>query len=64
MGFNTPPFAPAIYFTVGVAAPELKITIADVIRGVIPFIPLIMLGLAFCSLFPQLVLWLPSMMIK
>ncbi|MGB2878031.1 MAG: TRAP transporter large permease subunit [Dehalococcoidales bacterium] len=64
MGFNTPPFAPAIYFTVGAAAPELKITMTDVIRGVIPFIPLIMLGLGLCSFFPQLVLWLPSMMIK
>jgi len=64
MGFNTPPFAPAIYFTVGAAAPELKITMADVIRGVIPFIPLIMLAIAFCSFFPQLVLWLPGQMIK
>jgi TRAP-type mannitol/chloroaromatic compound transport system permease large subunit len=64
MGFNTPPFAPAIYFTVGAAPPELEITMADVIRGVIPFIPLIMIGLALCSFFPQLVLWLPSMMIK
>ena len=64
MGFNTPPFAPAIYFTVGAAPPELKITMADVIRGVVPFIPLIMLVIALCSFFPQLVLWLPGMMIK
>jgi len=64
MGFNTPPFAPAIYFTVGAAPPELGITMADVIKGVIPFIPLIMLGLALCSFFPQLVLWLPGMMIR
>jgi len=38
------------------AAPELDITMADVIRGVIPFIPLIMLTIAICSFFPQLVL--------
>lgn len=64
MGFNTPPFAPAIYFTAGAAAPELGITMGDVIKGVIPFIPLIMVAIAICCFFPQIVLWLPGIMIK
>jgi len=31
----------------------------DIIRGVIPFIVLIMVGLGICILFPQILLWLP-----
>jgi tripartite ATP-independent transporter DctM subunit len=62
--FMTPPFASAIFICQGVAPKELGITTIDIIRGVIPFIGLAIIGLALCIVFPQLVLWLPSMMIK
>lgn len=64
MSFMTPPFAGAIFITRGVAPPELGVTMGDIIRGVFPFVFLIIMGLVLCTLFPQLILWLPSMMIK
>ncbi|TET67275.1 MAG: TRAP transporter large permease subunit [Dehalococcoidia bacterium] len=64
MGFMTPPFAPAIFFFRGTADPKLGVTMGDIIRGVIPFVILIMVGLTLCVFFPQIVLWLPSMMVR
>ena len=63
MSFMTPPFAYAIFFTRAAAPPELNVTTSDVIRGVIPFVLLILVGLALCVAFPELILWLPSKMI-
>jgi tripartite ATP-independent transporter DctM subunit len=62
--FMTPPFASAIFYLRGSAAPELGVTMADAIRGVIPFVFLILVGLGLCIVFPEIILWLPSMMIK
>ncbi|MFC1930586.1 TRAP transporter large permease subunit [Chloroflexota bacterium] len=64
MSFMTPPFAGAIFITRGVAPPELNVTMGDIIRGVFPFVFLIIIGLGLCIIFPQLILWLPSMMIR
>jgi tripartite ATP-independent transporter DctM subunit len=63
MSFLTPPFAYAIFFVKGTAPPELGITTADIIRGVVPFVILIMVGIALCIVFPQIILWLPGRMI-
>ena len=64
MAFMSPPFALAIYFLKGVSPPEYGITTGHIIRGVVPFIILIWIGLGLMIAFPQLVLWLPSQMIK
>lgn len=64
MSFLSPPFAYAIFFLKGVATPEMGIDTGHIIRGIIPFIGLIMVGLGLFVKFPQLILWLPSMMIK
>lgn len=64
MSFLSPPFAYAIFFLKAVTTPEMKIDTGHIIRGVLPFIGLIMIGLALFIKFPQLVLWLPGMMIK
>jgi len=64
MAFMTPPFAAGIFILKGAAAPEWGVTMGDIIRGVIPFVVLVMVGIGLLSAFPQLVLWLPSMMIK
>ncbi|MBE9513761.1 MAG: TRAP transporter large permease subunit [Chloroflexi bacterium] len=63
MSFLTPPFAYAIFFVKGTAPPELGITTADIIRGVIPFVILIMVGIALCIFFPDIILWLPGKML-
>lgn len=62
--FMTPPFAVSVFVCRGTAAPELEVTMADIIRGVIPFVALILVGLALCVAFPQIILWLPAMMVK
>ena len=64
MAFMTPPFAAGIFILKGAAPPEWGVTMGDIIRGVIPFVILVMIGISLLSVFPQLVLWLPSMMIK
>jgi tripartite ATP-independent transporter DctM subunit len=62
MSFLTPPFAYSIFFLKGASAPELGINTSDIIRGVIPFIILIAIGLMLMIAFPQIILWLPSTM--
>jgi len=64
MSFLTPPLAHAIFYLRGSAPPELGVTMGDIIRGVIPFVFLILIGLGLCIVFPQLILWLPGQMIK
>jgi len=64
MCFMTPPFAAGIFICKGACAPELGVTMGDIIRGVIPFVILIMVGLGLLAIFPQLILWLPGLMIK
>ena len=57
MSFLTPPFAYAIFFLKGSAPPE--ITTWDIYRGVIPFVILQAVGLFFCVVWPDIILWLP-----
>jgi tripartite ATP-independent transporter DctM subunit len=44
--------------------PSLGITTGDIIKGVIPFIFLIVVGMGLCVAFPQIITWLPGTMIK
>jgi len=63
MSFLTPPFAYAIFFVKAASPPEFGVETSDVIRGVIPFIILIMIGLLLCIAFPQIIMWLPGKML-
>ena len=64
MSFMTPPFAYAIFFVKGISKPEWGVTTAHIIRGVIPFVALIVIGIVLCTVFPEIILWLPGQMIK
>ena len=64
MSFLTPPFAYAIFYLKGLAPPEWGMDTGHIIRGVIPFVIIIMVGLALCIAFPDIILWLPHQMIK
>ncbi|MBM4448240.1 MAG: TRAP transporter large permease subunit [Chloroflexi bacterium] len=64
MAFMTPPVASAIFILRGACPREYDIRMVDIIRGVIPFVILVMVGLALCTIFPQLVTFLPSTMIR
>ncbi|MBN1856377.1 MAG: TRAP transporter large permease subunit [Dehalococcoidia bacterium] len=63
MSFMTPPFAYALFYVRGAAPPELGLTTAHIITGMIPYVGIIVLALALCIAFPQIILWLPSMML-
>lgn len=63
MAFQTPPMAMSIFVLKGTAPKELGVTMWDIIKGVIPFILIIMLVLVICSIFPEIILWLPEKMI-
>jgi len=63
MSFMTPPFAVSIFVCKGSAAPELGVTLGDIMRGIIPFVVLIIVGIGLCIAFPQLILWLPGKML-
>jgi len=62
--FMTPPFAPAVYYVRGTSLPEWGVETIDIIRGVTPFVFLIIIALVLCTVFPEIILWLPSKMIK
>jgi len=64
LSFITPPLAYAIFFLQGTVKPEMGITTAHIIRGVLPYIGLITIGLLLMIRFPQIALWLPSRMIS
>lgn len=63
MAFQTPPMAMSIFVCRGTAPPELGVTMDDIIKGVIPFIVIIMFCLMLCTIFPQIITWLPEKMI-
>jgi tripartite ATP-independent transporter DctM subunit len=64
--YITPPFATAIFFLKGVVKPEWGggITTKEIIYGVLPYIGILMLSLVLFGLFPEILLWLPGLMIK
>jgi tripartite ATP-independent transporter DctM subunit len=64
MSFLSPPFAYAIFFLRGIIPDEMGIDTNTIIRGVIPFIALIALGLTLMVIFPDIILWLPNTMMK
>jgi len=63
MSFMTPPFAYALFYIKGAADPKLGLTTANIITGMVPYVFIIVLALALCIAFPQIILWLPSKML-
>lgn len=63
MSFLTPPFAYAIFFLKGVCSPEWNVELSDIMKGVVPFVAIIVLALGLCIVFPQIITWLPGKMI-
>lgn len=57
--FLSPPFAYSIFYLKGVAPPEVEVS--DIMRGVIPFILLVIVNIVLITIFPGLITWLPSL---
>jgi tripartite ATP-independent transporter DctM subunit len=62
ISFLTPPFAYSIFYLKGIVPPG--VTTGDIYLGVVPFVALQGLGLALCIIFPQIITFLPGLMIR
>lgn len=61
--FLTPPMAPALFYLKGVAPKEVHF-VSHICKGALPFIVLQLICLGLIISFPQLSLWLPTVMIN
>jgi tripartite ATP-independent transporter DctM subunit len=59
MAFLSPPFGYSLFYLKSVAPPQ--ISMAMIFRSAVAFIGLQIVGLTLCIVFPQIVLWLPSL---
>ncbi|MEE9612360.1 MAG: TRAP transporter large permease subunit, partial [Desulfatiglandales bacterium] len=62
IAYLSPPFGYSMFYLKAVAPPD--VTMTDLYRSVLPFILLQVIGLALCMIFPQIILWLPGVMIR
>jgi tripartite ATP-independent transporter DctM subunit len=63
MAFQTPPMAMSIFVLKGTAPKEVGLTMAEIIKGVIPFVAIIACSLVLFTIFPEIITWLPEKMI-
>ena len=62
IGMLTPPFGYSLFYFKGIGHKD--VSMADIYQAATPFVPLMVIVLALCILFPEIPLWLPRMMIK
>jgi tripartite ATP-independent transporter DctM subunit len=58
IAYMTPPFGYNLFLMRAMAPPE--ITLADIYRSIVPFVLVMIIGLAIVMIFPQVALWLPN----
>ena len=59
IAYMTPPFGYNLFLMRAMAPKE--ITLSDIYHSIIPFVLVMILGLALVTMFPQIALWLPSL---
>ncbi len=59
IAYMTPPFGYNLFLMRAMAPPE--ITLGDIYRSIVPFVIVMIIGLALVTAFPQIALWLPSL---
>jgi len=60
--FLTPPFAYSLYYIKAIAPGG--VTLNHIYKGAVPFIILQVIGVGLCILFPQIITWLPNLLMK
>lgn len=60
LAFLTPPFGFNLFYMKAVVPPD--VTMWDIYKSATPFVMLMILGLALCMVFPEIITWLPSLM--
>jgi tripartite ATP-independent transporter DctM subunit len=61
LGFLTPPFGPNLFYMKGIV--PKNITTVDLYKSIVPFISLQVVALALCMAFPQIITYLPQLII-
>jgi len=59
IAYMTPPFGYNLFLMKAMAPPE--VTLADIYRSIIPFVLVMIVGLALVIIFPEVALWLPNL---
>ena len=59
IAYMTPPFGYNLFLMRAMAPPE--ITLPDIYRSIVPFVAVMIFGLAIVTVFPQVALWLPNL---
>ena len=62
MAYLTPPFGVNLFYLKAICPKD--VTMEEIISACIPFIAIQAVGLILCMIFPQIIMWLPSQMIK
>lgn len=62
VAYMTPPFGYNLFLMRAMAPPE--ITLGDIYRSIVPFVLVMLLGLVLIMVFPQIALWLPSVVYR
>jgi TRAP-type mannitol/chloroaromatic compound transport system permease large subunit len=58
IAYMTPPFGYNLFLMRAMAPPE--ISLGDIYRSIVPFVAVMILGLAIVMAFPDIALWLPQ----
>jgi len=58
IAYMTPPFGYNLFLMRAMAPPE--ISLMDIYRSIIPFVGVMILGLALVTIFPEIAMWLPN----
>jgi tripartite ATP-independent transporter DctM subunit len=58
IAYMTPPFGYNLFLMRAMAPPE--ITLGDIYRSIVPFVLVMIVGLALVTIFPQIAMWLPN----
>jgi tripartite ATP-independent transporter DctM subunit len=58
IAYMTPPFGYNLFLMRAMAPPE--VTLSDIYRSIVPFVFVMVFGLALVMMFPQIALWLPQ----
>lgn len=61
MGFITPPFGFNLFYLQAIA--PKGVVMVDIYKSIIPFMILQAIGLVLCMIFPEIILWLPKILI-
>lgn len=62
IGYITPPFGVNMFYFKGLGHPD--VTMMDIYRSSLPYVVIMIIGLILCIIFPEIIVWLPNMMIK